>query len=52
METISWSSEVLKTPQWKLDVELGKYILTRGHAAEVKHIPGRKEEALDFMVPG
>lgn len=46
METLSWSSEVLKTPQLKLDVELGKYILTRGHATEVKHIPGRKEEAL------
>lgn len=50
-ETLSWSSEVLKTPLWKLDVELGKYIFTRGHARWGKTHP-RQEKKKDIEFHG
>lgn len=49
-ETLSWSSEVWKMPLWKLDVELGKYILTRGHARRGKTHPQQGKETLNFTV--
>lgn len=49
-ETLSWSSEVWKMPLWKLDVELGKYILTGGHARRGKTHPQQGKETLNFTV--
>lgn len=49
-ETLSWSREVWKRPLWKLDVELGKYILTRGHARRGKTHPQQEKKTLDFTV--
>lgn len=49
-EPLSWSSEVWEMPLWKLDVELGKYILTGGHARRGKTHPQQGKETLNFTV--